>query len=436
MKHELARALYTLLAHLLLPLVLARLAWQGMRQPAYWRRWSERFGFPTVDGSMQGAIWFHAVSVGEANSAVPLVARMREAHPELPVLISTVTSTGAESVRRQLDGVASHRYVPYDLPWAVSGFLKRVRPRVLVLMEAELWPNVLRGCARRGVPVVLVNARISEKSFRRYRRLSWLSQPMLHNVTSVAAQSKQNADRLIALGMEAARVTVSGNIKFDLELPTDLKARAQATRALLGLDRPVWIAASTHPGEEAAVLEAHRLVLGHRADCLLLLAPRHPQRFAEVEALIKERGLRCAQRSAGKTAAPQDQVFLLDSLGELLEFYAAADLAFVGGSLENLGGHNMLEAAAVGIPVLSGPYVSNVAEISRLLREAGAAQVVQDSNELARSVMVLLSNPSLRQEWGRRGQRVVEENRGAADYVTALITSQISAPPMCNLVHR
>ncbi|MGH8579757.1 MAG: lipid IV(A) 3-deoxy-D-manno-octulosonic acid transferase [Gammaproteobacteria bacterium] len=427
MKHELSTAIYTLLAHLLLPLVLARLAWQGMRQPAYWQRLPERFGFAAVDSSMQGAIWFHAVSVGEANSAVPLVARMREACPELPVLISTMTPTGAECVRHQLDGVAVHRYVPYDLPWAVRGFLRRVRPRILVLMEAELWPNVLRGCARLGVPVVLANARISEKSFRRYQRLSWLTQAMLRNVTVIAAQSTQDAARLIALGVQASRVNVSGNIKFDLELPANLKARAQATRALLGLDRPVWIAASTHAGEEAAVLEAHRLVLTQRAECLLLLAPRHPQRFAEVGALLKEQGFRYVQRSAGKTAAPQDQVFLLDYLGELLEFYAAADLAFVGGSLENVGGHNMLEAAAVGIPVLSGPYVSNFTEISRLLREAGAAQVVQDSSELARSVMMLLSNPPLRQEWGRRGQHVVEQNRGAADCVTSLIKSQICA---------
>lgn len=427
MKHELARSTYTLLAHLLLPLVLTRLAWQGMRQPAYWHHWPERFGFAAVDGSVQGVIWFHAASVGEANSAVPLVARLRNTHPELPVLISTMTPTGAESVHRQLDGVAIHRYVPYDLPWAVRGFLKRVRPRVLVLMEAELWPNMLRGCAQRGVPIVLANARISEKSFRRYRRLSWLARAMLQNVTVIAAQSEQDAERLIALGADASRVNVSGNIKFDLDLPADFKTRAQARRALLGLDRPVWIAASTHPGEEAAVLEAHRLVLGHRADCLLLLAPRHPQRFAEVGALIRERGLRCAQRSAGKTPTPQDQVFLLDSLGELLQFYAAADLAFVGGSLANVGGHNMLEPAAVGIPVLSGPYVSNFAEISRLLREAGAAQVVQDSKQLAGGVEALLSNPPLRQERGRRGQRVVEQNRGAADYVTALITSQISA---------
>ncbi|MGH8659419.1 MAG: lipid IV(A) 3-deoxy-D-manno-octulosonic acid transferase [Gammaproteobacteria bacterium] len=427
MKHELARAIYTLLAHLLLPLVLVRLAGQGMRQPAYWLRWSERFGFAAVDGSMQGAIWFHAVSVGEANAAVPLVARMRQACPELPVLISTMTPTGAERVRRQLDGVASHRYVPYDLPWAVSGFLKRVRPRVLVLMEAELWPNVLRGCARHGVPVVLANARISEKSFRRYQRLSWLTRAMLQSVTAVAAQSKQDAERLIALGVQTSRVNVSGNIKFDLELPADLKPRAQAIRARLGLDRPVWIAASTHAGEEAAVLEAHRLLLTQRAECLLLLAPRHPQRFGEVGALIKEQGFRYVPRSAGKTAAPQDQVFLLDSLGELLEFYAAADLAFVGGSLENAGGHNMLEPAALGIPVLSGPYFSNFADISRLLREAGAMQVVQDSKELAGGVLALLSNPPLRQEWGQRGQRVVEQNRGAADRVTALITSQICA---------
>lgn len=425
MKHELARAFYTLLAHLLLPLVLARLAWQGMRQPAYWRRWSERFGFPTVDGSMQGAIWFHAVSVGEANSAVPLVARLREAHPEFPVLISTTTPTGAERVRRQLDGVASHRYVPYDLPWAVSGFLKRVRPRLLVLMEAELWPNLLRGCTRRGVPVVLANARISEKSFHRYRRLSWLTQAMLQNVTAVAAQTREDAERLVALGVEASRVNVSGNIKFDLELPADLKARAQATRALLGLDRPVWIAASTHAGEEATVLEAHRLVLGYREDCLLLLAPRHPPRFAEVGELIKERGFRYLQRSAGKTAAPQDQVFLLDSLGELLEFYAATDLAFVGGSLENVGGHNMLEPAAVGIPVLTGPYVSNFLEISGLLSEAGAIQIVHDSIGLADKVVKLLSDPSLRQEWGRRGQQVIDRNKGAAVRVAALIKACI-----------
>ncbi|MGH8610268.1 MAG: lipid IV(A) 3-deoxy-D-manno-octulosonic acid transferase [Gammaproteobacteria bacterium] len=427
MKHELARALYTLLAHLLFPLVLARLAWQGIRQPAYWHRWPERFGFAAVNGSVHGAIWFHAVSVGEANSAVPLVTGVRQAYPELPVLISTTTPTGAECVRRQFDGVAIHRYVPYDLPWAVGGFLKRVRPRLLVLMEAELWPNLLRGCARRGVPVVLVNARISEKSFDRYRRLSWLTQPMLHNVTSVAAQSKQDADRLIALGMEAARVNVSGNIKFDLELPADLKARAQATRALLGLDRPAWIAASTHAGEEATVLEAHRLVLGHRDDCLLLLAPRHPPRFAEVGELIKERGFRYLQRSAGKTAAPQDQVFLLDSLGELLEFYAATDLAFVGGSLENVGGHNMLEPAAVGIPVLTGPYVSNFLEISGLLSEAGAVQIVHDSIGLADKVVNLLSDPSLRHQLGQRGQRVVAQNKGAAGRVTALIKTYVAA---------
>jgi 3-deoxy-D-manno-octulosonic-acid transferase len=336
-----------------------------------------------------------------------------------------VTSTGSETVRRQLNGVATHRYVPYDLPWAVRGFLKRVRPRILVLMEAELWPNLVRGCARHGIPVVLANARISEKSFRWYRRLSWLAEGTVRHIAVVGAQSQQDAERLIALGLSSGRVTVSGNIKFDLALPTDLKTRAEATRALLGVERPIWIAASTHPGEEAAVLEAHRLVLASKAYCLLLLAPRHPRRSSEVEALIKAQGLRWASRSAGGTAAPHDQVFLLDSLGELLQFYAASDVAFVGGSLENVGGHNMLEPAAVGIPVLSGPYLSNFAEISRLLREAGAAQIVRNSSELAERVVALLSDPGRRRELGQRGQTVVEKNKGAADHLSALIASQI-----------
>jgi 3-deoxy-D-manno-octulosonic-acid transferase len=337
--------------------------------------------------------------------------------------VTTFTPTGAARARALFGNLAEVRYLPYDLPGAVRRFLKRVEPRLAVIFETELWPNLYRECGRRRVPLVLASARVSERSLGRYRRLGALFSHALSQASIVAAQGEADAARFRALGADAGSTHVTGNLKFDLELPEDLGERGRRLRSRYAPMRPLWVAGSTHEGEEAAVLEAHRQVQLIHPHALLVIAPRHPARFAPVAQQLTQSGVRFARRSdrSGADGAPAPFVLLLDSLGELLEFYAAADVAFVGGSLVPIGGHNLLEPAALGLPILTGPHNSNGAEVARLLIARGAAEIVHSAQELGTRVSALLSDPAQRARIGSQGRAAVAGSRGALSKLLALI---------------
>jgi 3-deoxy-D-manno-octulosonic-acid transferase len=414
------RLLYLLAVYLTAPIISVVLLARGVRDRSYWRNFRERFGFGPRRAP--GGVWLHAVSVGEVQACAPLVGALHRRHPQLPLTVTTFTPTGAARARALFGGVAEVRYVPYDLPGAVRRFLRRVDPRLAVIFETELWPNLYRECGRRRVPLVLASARVSERSHGRYRRLGALFGDALSQASIVAAQGEADAARFRALGADPGSTHVTGNLKFDLELPPDLGERGRRLRFRYAPGRALWVAGSTHEGEEASVLEAHSEVRGTHPDTLLVIAPRHPARFAQVAQQLTQARVPFTRRSDGDASANgAPAVLLLDSLGELLEFYAAADVAFVGGSLVPVGGHNLLEPAALGVPVLTGPHNSNGAEVARLLVGSGAAEIVRSAAELGARVSALLSDPAQRARIGSQGRASVVGSRGALSRLLALI---------------
>jgi 3-deoxy-D-manno-octulosonic-acid transferase len=416
------RLVYSALLYLLTPLVLLHLLWRGLREPGYWRRVPERFGF--VARRPEGAaVWVHAASVGEVVAALTLIKRLVERNAPGSVLVTTTTPSGAERVRAALGDRVAHAYAPYDLPGAVARFLDRARPRRAIVMETELWPNLYRALARRHVPIVIANARLSPRSMGRYLRVRALARETLSHCAAIAAQSAADAERFRALGAEPARVHMLGNLKFDLEMPEEAVAAGRALRARWGAARPVWIAASTHEGEEAAALSAHRILLARYREAVLILVPRHPQRFDAVARLAEDSGLRCVRRSAIAAGTPLDtmQVLVGDSMGEMPLYFGGADVAFVGGSLVEVGGHNVLEPAALGLPVLFGPHMFNFEQARALLLERGAGRQVEGALQLEPAVAKLFHEPAQREAMGRAGREVLQANRGALDRLMGLI---------------
>jgi 3-deoxy-D-manno-octulosonic-acid transferase len=422
------RLLYTALLYLMVLPILLRLLWRSRAQPAYRRRIGERFGF--VPAPMQPvAIWVHAVSVGETLAALPLIEALVARHGDGRVLVTTTTPTGSERVRETLGRRVQHVYAPYDLPAVIARFLARLRPQSVVVMETELWPNLFHALARRGIPLIVANARLSPASFRGYRRLRRFAAETLGNCSVIAAQSAADAERFRELGAPPQRVQVIGNLKFDLDAPQRQIDDGHALRSRLGAKRPVWIAASTHEGEEALLLAAHHILLRSLPEALLLLVPRHPQRFDAVARLIEKSGLGYARRSVDPTSPAtcrSPAVYLGDSMGEMFVYYAAADVAFVGGSLQRCGGHNVLEPAALGLPVLFGPHMDNFSAARDLLLAAGAAVQVDDST-LAATLAALLGDASRRACMGTAGKDAVDTNRGACARLLALIEAQPDA---------
>lgn len=414
------RLLYTSLIRLAAPVALAVTAWRGIRDPAYRDRLGERLGFTQLRFD-KPVIWLHAVSMGEVQAAAPLIRELLRRHPDHSLLITTATPTGAARVKALFADKVSHAYLPYDTPGAVARFLERVQPRVAVVMETEVWPNLFRACARRGLPIVMASARLSEKSVRRLRWLTGLFQPVLSGNVTIAAQTQLDADRFMALGADPARVPVVGNIKFDVEIPEDLLQRGRALRETQFAHRFVWVAGSTHAGEEQIVLDAHFDVQAKLPGALLVLVPRHPQRFAAVREWLGSQGVACAVRSTGELVAHNAQILLVDTLGELSMFYAACDVAFVGGTLVPIGGHNLLEPAALGVPVLAGPNNFNAPDIARLLFDKGAAWPVTSAQELSSIVVDLALDARRRHAMGSQGAAIVTANRGALAKVIALI---------------
>jgi 3-deoxy-D-manno-octulosonic-acid transferase len=421
----LRRFIYTLTMYLLTPVILYRLAVRGLRYPDYFSRWRERFGFFS-DPHIRDSIWIHAVSMGEVNAALPLIDALMQRYEGTPFVITTVTPTGSDRVRRVYGDRVFNVYLPYDLPASIRRFLKRVQPRLVVVMETEIWPNLFFGCLARGVPVVVANARLSEKSLRGYGPVRPLAKSALASAYYVAAQSMTDAARLRDLGADPERLGVVGNLKYDMTVPEDLVAQSRTQRAAWGARRPVWVAASTHDGEELPVLKAHAAVLRQFPDALLLLAPRHPERFKPVALACRSFGFITRTRSEDGNADTVTQCFVVDTLGELLLFYASADVAFVGGSLVPIGGHNVLEPAALSVPVIVGPQTFNFTDITASLIEAGAALCIADGDELAVAVTRLLADAQLRAKVGGAGRVAFEREQGGVLRTVAIVEKILS----------
>jgi 3-deoxy-D-manno-octulosonic-acid transferase len=413
------RFFYNLLTYLLyLPYVGYWLV-RGISNRAYLQRLGERLGigYPRLER----CIWIHAVSVGEVVAAVPLIRALARRYPDRPLLVTTVTPTGAARVAALFGDEVQHTYIPFETPTMVDRFYAATNPDVALVLETEIWPNLYRGCGVRGIPLVLVSARISPKSVRSYRRLLPLFRETLSHGIVIAAQSDADAERFLSLGAAPERTRVTGNIKFDVELAPDLPLRGQELRSELFGDRPVWIAASTHEGEEELVLDAHRILIEKHPELLLLLVPRHPQRFQAVRELAAKQPMSVVARTEGVPCSAATQVFLGDTMGELPLFYAASDVAFVGGSLVPVGGHNLLEPAALGLPLLSGPHVFNAQEIADMFVARHACSIVNDSIELAGEVARLLSDAATAARMGEAGRDILERNRGALARLMAMI---------------
>ena len=409
------RTLYTLLFHLGLPLVAIRLWLRARKAPAYARRIGERFAI-NLPAMQPGGIWVHAVSVGESIAAAPMIRALLERYPQLPITVTCMTPTGSERIQALFAGEPriQHCYLPYDLPWAAARFLERVKPRLGVIMETELWPNHIHQCAKRGIPVALANARLSERSAKGYARFAGLTRPMLEEMSLIAVQTEAEAERFRLLGARPECVEVTGSIKFDLSIDPQLLIKARELREQWqAQERPVWIAASTHEGEDEIVLAAHRQLLASYPNALLILVPRHPERFNSVFELCRREGFATVRRSSGESVEAQTQVLLGDTMGELLFLYALADSAFVGGSLVPNGGHNLLEPAALAKPVLSGPHLFNFLEIAAKLRDAAALEEVDDAQGLAVAVQRLFELPQDAQRMAQAGLKVMQLNQGA-----------------------
>jgi 3-deoxy-D-manno-octulosonic-acid transferase len=406
------RFLYICIAYLISPIVIGALALRGFRDRVHWRGFSQRFGLgPKVRAGR--SIWVHAVSVGEVQAAVPLIEALLKRFPEIPLVLTTVTPTGRGRAQALFGDRVDVRYVPIDLPGAVRRFFHRVQPKLAVILETEIWPNLYHRCGRMGVPLVLASARISPRSVNSYRRMVGLFRETLSHGIFIAAQSAEDAERFVSIGANPQRTHVVGNIKFDFGYPPDMEARGHELRQMLGVHRPVWVAGSTHAMEEETVIEAHRLIRERFSNALLVLVPRHPPRFGDVSTMLKEHGIRFVRRTSALPVTSATEVYLLDTLGELPPFYAAGDVAFVGGSLVPIGGHNLLEPAALSLPIVAGPHNFNSADIAKMLVERGAVRLVQDAATLAAVVGDLLANPATRTTMGASGRKAVDDNRGA-----------------------
>ncbi len=419
------RILYNLLIYLLQIPLAAYWFFRSLINRSYRGRTGHRFGFGYPQ--LASCVWIHAVSVGEVQAAVPLVRALARRLPGVPILVTTVTPTGAARVTSVFGTDVTHAYIPLEMPLAIDRFFDAVKPKLALVMETEIWPNLYRACGVREIPLVLVSARISPRSVNGYRRFLPLFRETLSHGIIIAAQSAADAERFLSLGASPERVQVTGNIKFDIELPEALATQGARLRSELFGDRTVWIAASTHEGEETKVLEAHRSLRQSHGDLLLIVVPRHPERFSEVRNTIEEHAFSCVSRSDRQSCSGDVEVFLLDTMGELPAFYAASDIAFVGGSLVPVGGHNLLEPAALGLPVVIGPHVFNAQELVDLFVTQGACQMVRDVDELARSVASLLADPPGARRQGILARDLVQANRGALDRLMRLIEPLLDA---------
>ncbi|EIV1854954.1 lipid IV(A) 3-deoxy-D-manno-octulosonic acid transferase [Vibrio vulnificus] len=389
----LVRLLYTLLLALAAPLLLFGLYRSKPNKPKFGQRWKEHFGItPKLVGQNQ-PLWIHAVSVGESIAATPLIKELKQQYPEQPIVVTTTTSTGAEQIAK-LGDLVEHRYMPIDFGFAVKSFLKAIQPKKMLIIETELWPNTLNVVKQANIPITVVNARLSEKSCQNYAKVQWLFNQLHPCLTQVLCQTDSDAERFERLGVNKEKLSVTGSIKFDIQISDHVKQQGEALRAQLGKDRPVWIAASTHQGEDEQVLEAHKQILESHPNALLILVPRHPERFDDVFALCKKQGFDTVRRTENQPAENTTQIYLGDTMGEMLVLIGAADICFMGGSLvgDKVGGHNVLEPAALGVPTITGPSYFNFEEIVIIMKKEGIIDIAQNAQKIALHIALYMSN--------------------------------------------
>ncbi|WP_426817270.1 lipid IV(A) 3-deoxy-D-manno-octulosonic acid transferase [Winslowiella sp. 2C04] len=418
--------IYTALLYLIQPLIWLRLWLRGRKAPAYRKRWAERYGFCAGKVKPDG-ILLHSVSVGETLAAVPLVRALRHRYPTLPITVTTMTPTGSERAQSAFGKDVHHVYLPYDLPGAINRFLDTTRPKLVIIMETELWPNIIKALHDRKIPLVIANARLSERSAAGYKKLGKFMRQLLQRITLIAAQNQEDGERFVSLGLKRSHLTVTGSLKFDISVTPELAARAVTLRRQWAPRRPVWIATSTHEGEESIILDAHRKLLARFPDLLLILVPRHPERFTVARDMTQKAGLSYIMRSSGEIPSGSTQVVIGDTMGELMLLYGIADLAFVGGSLVERGGHNPLEPAAHALPVLMGPHIFNFKDICSKLQQADGLITVTDADSLDKEIGTLLTDDDYRRYYGRHAVEVLHQNQGALQRLLQLLEPHL--PP-------
>ena len=437
------RTVYTFLLYLILPFMPLKLWWRGRKQPEYLQHWRERYGFYaksklhlteksktniTITRIIKPVIWLHCVSVGETRAAGPLVKALLQQYPQHHILLTHTTPTGRATSEQLFGNTISSVYLPYDVPFAVKGFLNHFKPAIGILIETELWFNLIAGCKQKNIPILLINARLSEKSAIGYAKLGRLVNEGLQNLSAIAAQTSEDAARLQKLG--ANHLTVTGNLKFDVQPPQEAFVEGEHLRALIGVNRKVLLAASTRDGEETIILDA----VARIADLITIIVPRHPQRFNDVEALLQQRGLNYQKRSNLNTTHSNTkldehtQYILGDSMGELFTYYAACDVALIGGSLLSFGGQNLIEATVMGKPVLIGPHTYNFTDVTKTAVFAGAALQLQMTDELREKIEYLFQSTLVREQMGEAGFSFTQASMGATAKVMDLISIHLAAP--------
>lgn len=418
--------IYTLLLYLIQPIVWLKLLWRSRKAPAYRQRWLERYGFCKNKVKANG-ILVHAVSVGETIAAIPLIKALQQKYPQLPITVTTMTPTGSERVKSLLKDSVSHVYLPYDLPGAIKRFLKTTKPKIVIIMETELWPNFINQCYKQKIPLIIANARLSERSAARYGKLGKAVKQLFSKISMVAAQNQQDGERFVSLGLPADHLAITGSIKFDINLSNEQHQKINQLTQQWQLKRPVLIAASTHSGEDEIILTAFKKLLLKHANLLLILVPRHPERFKTVEKLISDSGFNYLKRSTNQTPTAQTQIVLGDTMGELLELYAMADIAFVGGSLVKQGGHNPLEPALHHMAIITGEYFFNFQVICEQLIEAqGMIVCTNSADDLYSTIDRLLNDNSRRVQLGENAYHVLMQNQGALSRLLAVINHYLN----------
>ena len=410
--NKLMRLMYHTLTYILLPFLVLFWFAKSLSNKSYLDRLSQRFGFgyPKLNS---GSIWIHAVSVGEVQASIPLVNELKQHYPYKEIIITTVTPTGSKQVKNIFKDAVETSYIPFETNFAIKNFFNSIKPSVALIMETEIWPNLYKECGTRGIPLILVSARISEKSLINYKRFLPLFRDTLSHGILIAAQSQMDADRFFALGASKDRTWIMGNIKFDFKLPEEILTKAKTHRSKIFPRRHIWIAASTHEHEEEIILEAHKKISKKIGNLLLILVPRHPERFAKITQILKEDNWIYSKKSDDQDIPESCQVLLIDTIGELLFFYACSDVAFVGGSLLPVGGHNLLEPAAIGLPIITGAHTFNQKEMTDRLAQVNALRIAHNANSLSSDVIFFLTNTEESKNAGQRGKLIVESNKGA-----------------------
>jgi 3-deoxy-D-manno-octulosonic-acid transferase len=410
------RILYSTLFYILIPFILVRLLWRSLKAPDYRKRWPERFGL-YKQSVRPNVIWFHAVSVGEAEALLPLVRRFLDEMPTAGLLVTTTTPTGSARVRSVLGNSVQHVYLPYDIPFAVERFLGAFKPKLAVIVETELWPNLFYYCGFRAIPLFIINARLSEKSATGYQKIPTLIRPTLANVKKILAQSQEDSERFLAIGVNKGQISTCGNVKFDITVDKESINAGSILKHSLFKDRFLLLAASTHRGEEDILCRLYQTLKNNIPNLLIIIVPRHPERFSEVEDLCRAQKLTVVRRTSQLSVDLTTDIYLADTMGELKMLYAATDVAFVGGSLVPVGGHNIIEALALGIPVMFGPFMANFKQVAAMSVASDASIPCENPNEVLNTILKIHADEDLRKKLSVNGKAFVDKNRGATDRI-------------------